>query len=203
MEELNMEELNMEELNMEELDMEELNMEELNMEELNMEELIWWWGGSTGLFFVICWIHWRYSGEGSSGLSRKSHGRTIGEPNTASDGEIDESSLGTLWRPCRTRWRWWKQSDLASWAWRKTLSWWWNLSTIPSDWGWKEVVGEWVIPRNLQSADHTELVNWAPRSEIITNGTLNRGIHEHRKTLAQSFAVVKWTHWTEEEDQPH
>ena len=154
----------------------------------------WWWGGSTGLFFVICWIHWRYSGEGSSGLSMNSYGRTIGEPNTASDGEIDESSLGTLRRPSRTRWRWWKQSDPASWAWRETLSWWWNLSTIPSDWGWKEVVGvgEWVIPRNLQSADFTELVNWAPRLEIITYGTLNRGIHEHRKTLAQSFAVVKW-----------
>ena len=114
------------------------------LEELNMEELILWWGGATGLFFVICCIHWRYSGEGSSGLSRNSHGRTIGEPNTASDKEIDESSLVTLWRSSRTRWRWWKQLDPASWAWRETLSWWWNLSTIPSEWGWKEVVGEWV-----------------------------------------------------------
>ena len=34
---------------------------------------------------------------------------------------------------------------------------------------------------SLQSADHTALVNWAPRSEIITDGTLNRGIHEHRR----------------------
>ena len=35
------------------------------------------------------WTHLRYSGEGSSGLSRNLHGRTIGEPNTALEGEID------------------------------------------------------------------------------------------------------------------
>lgn len=38
---------------------------------------------------MICWIRQRYSGEGTSGLSRNSQGRPNGEPNSASEGEID------------------------------------------------------------------------------------------------------------------
>ena len=51
---------------------------------------------------MICWIHQRYSGEWSSGLSRNPQGRTNGEPNTSSEGEIDESYLRKLQRPSRT-----------------------------------------------------------------------------------------------------
>jgi len=37
-----------------------------------------------------------------------------------------------------------------------------------------------------------ELVNCAPRLEVITDGTLNVGIQDRSKTLAHSSAVVDW-----------
>ena len=150
-----------------------------------------WWGPIKGLFFRMDCILLRYSDEGSSGLSRNSSGNTNEEPKRASEAEMAESSLGTLRRPSRTRGRWWNQSDPAKRERRETLSWRWNLSTIPLDWACNEVVGEWTISRNLHRADHTELVKWAPRSDVITAGTPNIGIHERKSTFAHSSAVVE------------
>ena len=138
------------------------------------------------------WILLRNSDEGSSGLSRNSPGTTNREPKRASKAEMAESSLGTLRRSSRTRVRWWNQSDPANRERWETLSWRWNFCTIPLDWGWNEVVGECTIPRNLHRADHTEVVNWSPRSDDITAGTRNIGIHERKSTFAHSSTVIVW-----------
>ena len=49
-----------------------------------------------------------------------------------------------------------------------------------------------MIPRNLQKLVQIELVNCAPRSELITEGTPKVGIRDRSKTLAHSSAVVDW-----------
>ena len=60
------------------------------------------------------------------------------------------------------------------------------------DCGWEDMVGECMISRNLQRLIQIELVNCAPRSEVITDGTPKVGIQKHSKTLAHSSAVVDW-----------
>jgi hypothetical protein len=44
----------------------------------------------------------------------------------------------------------------------------------------------------LQRLVQIELVNCAPRSEVIKDGTPNVGIQDRSKTLAHSSAVVDW-----------
>jgi len=56
------------------------------------------------------------------------------------------------------------------------------------DCGWKDVVDEWTIPRNLQRLDQIELVNCAP--EVITDGTPKVGIQDRSKTWAHSSSIV-------------
>ena len=75
---------------------------------------------------------------------------------------------------------------------RDTLRWQWNLSTRPLDCGWKDVVGEWMIPRNLQRLVQIELVNYAPWSEVITDRTPKVWIQDRSKALAHFSAVVDW-----------
>ena len=58
-------------------------------------------------------------------------------------------------------------------------------STIQLDWGWKEVVGKWIIPSNMLKEDQIEPVNL---SEVFTEGAPKWGIHERKRTLAQSSA---------------
>ena len=49
-----------------------------------------------------------------------------------------------------------------------------------------------MIPRNLQRLIQIELVNCAPRSEVITDRTPKVGTQDWSKTLAHSSAVVDW-----------
>ena len=151
-----------------------------------------WWGRTVVLFFRIDWILLRYSEEGRSWVSRKYLGRTSKEPNRASQAEIAEHSLETLRRPSNARGRWLNQPVPDNQALRDTLRQWWNLSTKPLDCGWKGVVGEFMIPRNLQRLIKIELVNWALWWEVITDGTPKVGIQDRSKTVAHSSAVVDW-----------
>ena len=148
-----------------------------------------WWGRTVVLFFSNDWIILRYSEEGSSRVSRKSAGR---EPNRASEAEIAEPSLETLRRPSNARGRWLNQPLPDNQALRDTLIQWWNLSTRPLDCGWKDVVGECMIPRNLQRLIKIDLVNCTLWSEVITDGTPKVRIQDQSKTLAHSSAVVDW-----------
>ena len=81
------------------------------------------------------------------------------------------------------------QSVPANLACKDTLSCLWNLSTMLLDWGWKDLVGECTIPGNLHLEDKIELLNWASLLLVITAGTLNTGIQEWSKILAQR---TKW-----------
>ena len=104
--------------------------------------------------------------------------------------EIAESSLGTLRRPNNTRGRWLNQSVPDNRALTRPHQ--APLHQATLDCGWKDVVGEWMIPRNFQRLIQIELVNCAPRSEVITDRTPKVGTQDWSKTLAHSSAVVDW-----------
>ena len=120
---------------------------------------------------MICWIRQRYSGAGRSGLSRNFSSRTNREPKQLQRRKL----LNLLWEHFEDQVEP-GELDPAS------------LSTIQLDWGWKEVVGEWIIPSNLLKEDQIEPVNL---SEVFSEGTPKRGIHERKRTLAQSSACSR------------
>ena len=62
---------------------------------------------------------------------------------------------------------------------------------IPLLSGWKEIVVEAEIPRDKQTPDQTEKVNWALLSEVKMTGTPNLQTQEERKAGTQDSAEME------------
>ena len=101
-----------------------------------------------------------------------------------------ESSLGAERKPSNTQGRCSNQSVEANCALWEFFNCLWNLSTMPLDWGRKEVVMLCRIPSREQMADHKEDVNCVPLSLVITAGTPKREIHPWKMAEAHSVAEI-------------
>jgi len=105
-------------------------------------------------------------------------------------GEKSTSSLTVDRIPSITHGGWSTQSAAAVRARRLSFRGRWNRSTKPLDCGWYAVVVEWVMLRSWQRKAHKEEVNWAPQSEVMTNGTPNRAIKLVKRAFVQSGALM-------------
>ena len=99
------------------------------------------------------------------------------------------SSLKVYCIPSITHRRWSAQSAAADRACRASFSPRWNRFIKPLDCGWCAVVVERVML--MLSAAHREEVNWAPRSEVMIDGTPNRPIQPAKRAFAQAAAVME------------